>query len=146
MSNVTNYLKSNTAYKFSLSVKLGKGEKPDEVKMTMQKGDTNYDTIGVATVSADEWTTISGKFKPAGGDPYLLVYIEAGRANTAYFIDDFKIENLGDETPAQSGVLLKNDFEDQTAQNWFVRGDDAQMFSSNASGSQSLKITGWTQN
>ncbi len=144
--NLTKYLKANTAYKFSLSVKLGKGEKPDDLKMTMQKGDTGYETIAAANANADGWTTLSGKFKPAGGEPYLLVYIEAARPNTSYFIDDFKIESLGDEIPAQTGEILKNDFEDMTAQNWFVRGDAVQIFSSNAAGSQSLKVTGRAKN
>ena len=84
------------------------------------------------------------KFKPSGGDPYLLLYVEAGRANTSFYIDDFKIEVAGDETPAQKGTILQNDFEDLTAQNWVVRGDGVQMFSSNAAGSQSLKVTGRT--
>ena len=144
--NVTKLLKANTAYKFSLSIRLGKGEKPDDVKMTMQKGDSQYEQIAAANANADGWTTLSGNFKPSGGDPYLLVYIEAARQNTAYFIDDFKIESLGDEIPAQTGELLKNDFEDLTAQNWFVRGDAVQIFSSNAAGSQSLKVTGRAKN
>ncbi len=144
--NVTKILKPNTAYKFSLSIKLGKGEKPDDVKMTMQKGDTGYETVAAANANADGWTTLSGRFKPAGGEPYLLVYIEAARPNTSYFIDDFKIESLGDEIPVQTGELLKNDFEDMTAQNWFVRGDAVQIFSSNAAGSQSLKVTGRAKN
>ena len=144
--NVTKFLRANAAYKFSVSVKLAKGEKPDDLKMTMQKGDNSYETIAVANANADGWTTLAGKFKPSGGEPFLLVYIEAARPNTSYFIDDFKIESLGDEIPAQAGVLLKNDFEDMTAQNWFVRGDAVQIFSSNAAGSQSLKVTGRAKN
>jgi endo-1,4-beta-xylanase len=143
--NLTKFLKSGKAYKFTVSVRLAKNEKPDEIKMTMQGGDNNFYPIGAKSVSADEWTTISGNFKPLGKDPYLLVYIEAARANTSYFIDDFKIENPVDEIPAQSGEILKNDFEDLTGQNWTVRGDNVQMFSSNAGGSQNLKVSGRTQ-
>ncbi len=144
--NITKILSGGKAYNFTVSVKLAKGEKPDDIKMSIQRGDTNYDTIGVARVNSDDWTTISGRFKCSGSDPYMLVYIEAIRANTSYFIDDFKIENAGDDIPKQTGVILQNDFEDMTAQNWVVRGDAAEMFSSNAGGSQSLKITGRTQN
>ena len=144
--NVTKLLAPGNTYKFSVAVKLAKGESPDEVKMTMQRGDSQFDGIGIVNANANEWTTIAGTFKSSGGDAYLLVYIEAKRANTLYFIDDFKIEPLGDNIPKQSGIILQNDFEDQTAQNWFVRGDNVQMFSSNASGSQSLKVTGRTQN
>ncbi len=144
--NLTQILKGGNAYKFSVAIKLANREKPDEVKMTIQRGDNDYDNVGGGTANADGWTTISGRFKPSGKDAYLLLYIEAARPNTTFFVDDFKIENLGDEIPAQSGVLLKNDFEDMTAQNWFVNGENVQMFSSNAAGSQSLKVTGRTQN
>ena len=67
--NVTKVLKANTTYKFTLSIRLGKGEKPDDVKMTMQKGDNGYEQIAAANAGADGWTTLSGKFKSAGGDP-----------------------------------------------------------------------------
>jgi endo-1,4-beta-xylanase len=144
--NVTKMLSVGKTYNFTVAVKLNKGESPDDVKMTVQGGDTQYYGVAATKANADEWTTFSGKFKPSGSDPYLLIYIEAGRDNTSFYIDDFKIETLEVEIPKQSGVLLKNDFEDMTAQNWFVNGENVQMFSSNASGSQSLKVTGRTQN
>lgn len=143
--NVTKLLTAGTAYKFTVSVKLNKGESPDLIKMTMQRGDNQFDGVGGATVDADNWTTISGRFKPTGGDPYLLIYIEAGRERTSFFIDDFKIETAGDEIPPQKGVILQTDFEDQTAQNWFVRGDKVEIFSSTAAGSRSLKVAGRTE-
>jgi Carbohydrate binding domain len=142
--NLTKILSGGKVYKFTVSVKLAKGEASDDIKMTMQRGDSQYDTIGVASANSSDWTTISGKFKCSGGDPYMLVYIEAIRANTAYFIDDFKIELAGDNTPKQTGILLQNDFEDKTAQNWIVRGDNVAMFSSNAFGVNSLKVSGRT--
>lgn len=142
--NVTKLLAPGKAYKFTVSVKLAKGEAPDEIKMTMQRGDNRFDGVGMTMVNSTEWTTFSGKFRYPGGDPYLLLYIEAIRANTAYFIDDFSIESLGDDIQPQTGIILQNDFEDLTAQNWTVRGDGVQMFSSNAAGSQSLKVSGRT--
>lgn len=142
---VTKLIAGGQTYKFTLSVKLAKGEKPDEIKMTMQRGENQYDSVGIGTANSESWTTISGNFKPTGGDASLLLYVEAGRPNSAYFIDDFKIESLGDGIPKQSGVILQNDFEDQTAQNWFARGDGVQMFSSNVAGSQSLKVSGRTK-
>ncbi len=144
--NVTKLLAPGKAYKFTVSVKLAKGEAPDEIKMTMQRGDNQFDGVGITTVNSNEWTTFSGKFKYPGGDSYLLLYIEAIRANTSYYIDDFKIESLGDDIPPQTGIILQNDFEDLTAQNWTVRGDGVQMFSSNAAGGQSLKVSGRTAN
>ena len=142
--NLTKTLAAANTYKFTLSVKLAKGEGSDQIKMTMQRGDTVFTDVGITNATANEWTTFSGKFKPSGGDLYLLLYVEALRPNTAYSIDDFKIELAGDDTPPQKGTLLLNDFEDMTAQNWFVNGESVQMFSSSASGSQSLKITGRT--
>ena len=144
--NVTKMLSAGKTYNFSAAVKLNKGEAPDDVKMTVQGGDTQYYGVAATKANADEWTTFSGNFKPTGSDPYLLLYIEAGRDNTSFYIDDFKIESREAEIPKQTGVLLTNDFEDMTAQNWFVNGENVQMFSSNASGSQSLKVTGRTQN
>jgi endo-1,4-beta-xylanase len=142
--NLTKILSAGKEYKFTVAVKLAKGEATDEVKMTMQRGDSQYDGVGITTANANEWTTFSGKFKPSGGDPYLLLYVEAGRPKTSYYIDDFKIELAGDDIPAQTGTILQNDFEDMTAQNWVVNGEGVQMFSSNAAGSQSLKVTGRT--
>ncbi len=142
--NLTKVLSAGRSYKFTVAVKLAKGETPDEIKMTMQRGDTVFTDVGITNANADGWTTFSGKFKPSGGDSYLLLYIEAIRARTSYYIDDFKIELAGDDIPAQSGTILQNDFEDKTAQNWFTNGEGVQMFSSNASGSQSLKVTGRT--
>ena len=144
--NLTKSLSGGKAYKFSVSVKLAKGETADDVRMTMQWGDNDYSTVGNTNASATEWTTFSGKFAPKGNESFLTIYVEAARANTVYYIDDFKIEPAGDDIPAQSGILLQNDFEDRTAQNWNTYGDGVQMFSSNASGSQSLKVTGRTAN
>ncbi len=142
--NLTKILSAGKVYKFTVAVKLAKGEAIDEIKMTMQRGDSQYDGVGITNANANEWTLLSGKFKPSGGDPYLLLYVEAGRAKTSYYIDDFKVELAGDDIPAQTGTILQNDFEDMTAQNWVVLGDGVQMFSSNAAGSQSLKVTGRT--
>lgn len=142
--NLTKTLAAAKTYQLTVSVKLAKGEAADEIKMTMQRGDTQFDGVGSTNVTANEWTTFSGKFKPSGGDPYLLIYIEAGRAGTSYYIDDFKIKLLGEDIPAQKGVILLNDFEDMTGQNWITNGEGVEMFSSNVGGSQSLKITGRT--
>jgi endo-1,4-beta-xylanase len=144
--NLTKSLSGGKAYKFTVSVKLAKGEAADEVRMTMQWGDNDYSTVAINNANANEWTTFSGKFAPKGSEPFLTIYVEAARANTSYYVDDFKVEPAGDDIPAQSGILLQNDFEDMTAQNWNTYGDGVQMFSSNAGGSQSLKVTGRTAN
>lgn len=142
--NVTKFLKAGKTYKFSVAVRMAKDEKPDDVKLTMQRGDNDFEGIGGISASADAWTTISGRFRASGRDQYLLVYVESARPTASFYLDDFSISPAGDEIPAQSGVLLTNDFEDMTAQNWYVNGDGVQMFSSNAGGSQSIKISGRT--
>ncbi len=142
--NITRFLQRQKAYKFTISVKLAKGEKSDVIKMTLQKGDNGFDQVSSATVSSDDWTTISGKHTFSGGDSYVLVYIEADRPNTSFFIDDFKLEDAGNDIPKQTGIILQNNFEDLTAQNWFVLGENVGMFSSNVFGGNSLKVSGRT--
>ncbi len=127
--NVSSMLRSGKLYKFSVSVKLDKKEAPDAIRMTMERGNNNFSGIAGANANSEGWTTLSGTFAPSGGDPYLLVFIEAGRSSTSYFLDDFKIEGAP-LIPTQEGVLLKNDFEKFTAENWVVRGDNVQIFSS----------------
>ncbi len=144
--NVTKALSGGKAYKFAVSVKLAKSEAADEMRMTMQWGESDYSTVGIVNANANEWVTFFGKFTPKGSEPFLTIYVEAARPNTSYYIDDFKIELAGDDIPPQTGILLQNDFEDNTAQNWFVRGDGVEMFSTNAAGSQSLKVAGRTAN
>lgn len=138
--NLTKKVTGGNIYKFTVSVKLDKGEDADEIKLTMQRGDDQFGNVGKASVSADKWTTISGNFNIPGTDPYLLVFVEAARPGTSYYIDDFKIELVKDNTPEQTGTLIKNDFEDSTAQNWFTLGEGVQLFSTTAGGSRSLKV------
>ncbi len=148
--NIIKLLPAGKIYRFTASVKLGKNEKPDNLKMTIQRGsgggESTYDNLAVVNATADEWKTVSGTFKPNGSDGYILVYFEADRASTSFFIDDFKIELAGDGIPKQEGVILQNDFEDLTAQNWIVRGENVGMFSSNAFGANSLKVSGRSAN
>jgi endo-1,4-beta-xylanase len=138
--SVTKLLTPGETYRFTASVKLLKGFQPDEIKLTMQRGENQYQQVATGTVSADEWRTLTGIYKVPNGKDSLLFYIEAGRGNTSYVIDDFKIEKGEISLPKQSGTILQNDFEDMTGQNWITRGDGVQMFSSNAGGSQSLKV------
>ncbi len=148
--NVIKLLSPGKIYKFTASVKLGKSDKPDNLKMTIQRGagggESSYDNLAMVNANSDEWKTMSGNFKPSGSDGYILVYFEAEGKTTSFYLDDFKIELAGDGIPKQAGTILKNDFEDMTAQDWFPRGDGVQMFSSNAAGSQSLKVTSRTVN
>lgn len=137
--NVTEILKANTTYEFTVSVKLGKKQEPDKINLTMERGNNKFSGIGEATANADGWTTVTGRFKPDGKDQYLLVYVEAGRERTSFYIDNFKIDRVV-EIPNQKGVLITSDFEDRTAQNWFVRGSGVQIFSTTAGGSRSLKV------
>ncbi|NNF00202.1 MAG: hypothetical protein HKN25_14380 [Pyrinomonadaceae bacterium] len=140
--NVTKLLQKGKQYKFTVSVKLAKKQSPDEIKMTMERGNNNYSQIAAANANADGWTTISGSFSPTGSDPYLLLYLEAAGARTSYFLDDFKIEGAS-LIPKQEGLLHKSDFEDFTAQDWIPFGNGVQMFSSKPLGSsRGIRIAG----
>lgn len=148
--NIIKLLSPGKTYKFTVSIKLAKNNNPDNVKMTIQRGSGNsesiFDNVAMVNANPDGWQTMSGTFKPSGSDGYILVYLEAEKPNTSFYVDDFKIEIAGDNIPTQSGVILQNDFEDMTSQNWTMRGDGVQMFSSNAFGSQNLKVAARTQN
>ncbi len=143
--NVSKYLVAGKKYKFTVSVKLSKKEAPDVIRMTMERGNSNFSGIAGAKANANEWTTLSGTFVPSGSDPYLLVFIEAGRSTTAYFLDDFKIEGAP-LIPEQAGVLVKNDFENFTSQGWYAFGSGVQMFSSKPLGSsRCVRVAGRTE-
>lgn len=138
--NVTNIVSPGKTYELSVAVKLDKKQPPEQIKMTMQRGDNQFAGIAASEVSADGWTTLAGKYRDPGGADYLLLYIEAGRDRTAFFIDDFKIVETA-AAPEQKGVLIRSDFEDKTAQGWFVRGSGVQMFSSlEGGGSRALRV------
>lgn len=141
--NVTNNLKAGKTYLFTASVRLVDDQNPDVIKMTMQRGDKQWEGVAAIQAKADEWSTLSGKFKPDGSDPYLLIYFEATGDRTAFYVDDFKIEMV--EPPKQSGILLTSDFQDKTAQNWTIRGENVQMFSAAIGDARSLKVGGRTE-
>jgi endo-1,4-beta-xylanase len=136
--NITSKLEAGKTYLFTVSVKLDKGEKPDDIKMTMQGGDNKFYGVGAVSANDQEWKTFSGKFTNTRSAPYLLIYIEASRVNTSYFIDDFKIETVG--IPEQAGVILTTDFQDKTSQNWGTRGEGVEMFSAAAGTDISLLV------
>ena len=52
--NSTKILSASKAYKFTVSVKLAKGEAADEVKMTMQREDNQWDGVALTTANANE--------------------------------------------------------------------------------------------
>lgn len=139
--NVTGILSRGKTYRLTASVKLEEGMQPAVLKMTMQRGDNRWDTLAVTNASDAVWSTFSGTFRPDGGDPYLLVFIESEDPRVSYYIDDFKIEAFElDEN--QKGVLIKTDFQDGTAQNWLVHGQDVQVFSGMIGRSFVLKVDG----
>ena len=140
--NVSSLLKKQQAYEFTVSVKLAQNEKPDVIRMNMERGNNNFSGIGAVEANADVWKTVSGKFTPNGRDPYLLVFIEAGRANTSYYLDDFKIV-AASLIPKQEGVLVKNDFENFTSQGWYAFGNGVQMYSSKPlKSSRGIRVAG----
>jgi endo-1,4-beta-xylanase len=142
--NVTKYLKPGQIYQFSVSVRVDEDDKTDDIRMTMERGNKNFSAVGIVKGKPGEWTKLSGRFQPTGKDPYLLLYIEAAGNTTSFFIDDFKLEAAA--PPEQKGVLIKNDFEDGTAQNWLVLGESVKMFSvADESGKRSLRVSDRTE-
>ena len=141
--DVTPILKAGKSYNITISAKLAEKESPDELKLTMQRGLNQYVGIDLEVVNSDGWKTLQGKYKEEGGADPLILYVEATRTDTNFFLDNFKITEASD-IPDQKGVLLKNDFEDSTAQNWVIRGDrNVQMFSSTQGGtSRALRVEG----
>jgi endo-1,4-beta-xylanase len=142
--NLTRVLKKGKAYRFTVSVRLEEGREPALIKLTMQRGDNLWTPIAAATVSDGDWTKLSGVFRPDGGDPYLLIFLESEDARTSFYMDDFKIEAF-DADVEQKGTLLKTDFQDGTAQNWLVRGDGVQVFSGQIGDNIVLKVDGRTE-
>jgi endo-1,4-beta-xylanase len=90
--NVSEMLEAGKNYKFTVSAKLESGQQPAVLKMTIQRGDNRWEPIASATTTDAEWTTLSGGFRPDGGDPYLLVFVESEDPKSSYFLDGFKIE------------------------------------------------------
>ncbi|NNE66343.1 MAG: hypothetical protein HKN33_07230 [Pyrinomonadaceae bacterium] len=141
--NITKLLEQGKRYRFTASVKLAKDQDPDQIKMTMQRGDNQFDGVASTEANAGEWKTISGQYILKTADPYLLIYLEANGPRTSFFIDDFKIELLG--APEQKGTVLKTDFQNASAQNWLVRGDNVKMYSAAVGGDIFLRVGGRSQ-
>ncbi|WFE20645.1 endo-1,4-beta-xylanase [Solwaraspora sp. WMMD937] len=76
----------------------------------------DYDWIGNTTVTADDWTTVTGEFTvPADADPATYqVYLEAAEATATYLVDDILITapDTGPGGPPPGTVVIDSDFED----------------------------------
>lgn len=142
--NLTNKLKRGRWHLFSVSVKLDGSETKERLKMSMQRGDNRWDNIAESDVGSGDWVRLTGRFKPDGSSPYLLVYLESENPRVSFFMDDFKIEEI--PVKKQEGVLIKSDFQDQTAQNWLIMGPGVKMFAAAIGGNTYLKVSGRTEN
>ncbi|MDG4765757.1 endo-1,4-beta-xylanase [Solwaraspora sp. WMMD406] len=76
----------------------------------------DYTWIGDTTITADEWTTVTGTFTvPGDADPAeYQVYLEAADATAAYFVDDILITAPADGPggPEPGTIVIDTDFED----------------------------------
>ena len=124
-------LEPGTTYDFSVDVKLADGVAATEARLV---GFPDYTWIGNTTVTATDWTTISGTWTvPADATAAdTKAYVGTSDLNPAapytYLVDNFTVTTAdptdpvgGAETPAPATTALSNDFE-ETLDPWGARG------------------------
>src|SRR5690349_8564178 len=138
-------------YIFAIFVRMEEGQANDSLKMTMQStinGSNTFNTVAsAATVTNSAWVKMTGAFTPSSNATALLLYVEGASATSAYYIDDFTVEqsNGGCANPPDNSGFA-SDFESGTTQGWAGRGA-AQVANSTADahgGTHSLLVTGRT--
>lgn len=105
---------AGVTYTFSARVRLAAGGPTSSEFRFVMKPDYNW--IGNTTVTADDWTTVTGQFTvPADADPAgYQVYLEAAEASATYLVDDILITrpDTGSGGPEPGTVVIDTDFED----------------------------------
>lgn len=139
--NVSRLLEPGKIYRLYAAVRLAEKSKESLIKMTIQRGDDQFATVATVSATDGGWQTLSGTFRPSGGDPFLLVYFESVDPRVSFYIDDFRIESFGTGVQ-QEGTLLKTDFQDGTLQNWLVNSPDVQIFSGAIEKNVVIKVDG----
>lgn len=150
-------LSKTTVYQITAWVRLVSGEAPDTLKITMQRtavgGSNVFDQIATSStngVTDAGWVMLQGQYSFTTDVSGLLLYVEASRATTQYYLDDFSITEvpaLGCSVPPDTTGILTN-FEDNTTQGWRPRigRETVAVTSADAhSGSFSLLTTGRQQ-
>jgi endo-1,4-beta-xylanase len=133
-------------YKVSTAVRLGPGETPTTVKMTVMRtptgGSAVFEPVSGASnsnVTADGWVTLTGNYSFTGNVSGLLMYVESNSATASYYIDTFSLVQTAPPP-------LSFDFEDGQVQPWFTFGSPTLTNVTEAAntGTHSLKVTNRT--
>lgn len=150
-------LSKTTVYQITGWVRLAPGEEPDTLKITMQRtpvgGSTAFDQVAASAtngVTDAGWVMLQGQYSFTTDVSGLLLYVEAGRATTQYYLDDFSIQEvpaLGCSDPPDNSGIHTN-FETGTTEGWRPRIGRETVVATTAdahSGSFSLLTTGRQQ-
>ncbi|GGK90245.1 beta-xylanase [Sphaerisporangium melleum] len=115
-ASVTPPLEKGVTYTITAYARLAPGTPDTTIALTVQRtpdgGETTYERVGAATVTATGWTEISGTYSFATESPDLQLYAESTDATAAFHLDDITITS--DTEPGRSGVT--SDFETGTTQ------------------------------
>lgn len=113
-------LTSGNSYEVSVWVKLAADEPTETVKITgklVDDADTTtyneYTQIASGTVTADEWTRLSGTYVPQGQFETFIFETPDGSANVSFYLDNFAIYgevNNPDPDPTGEGLASQVDF------------------------------------
>ncbi|MBX6382769.1 MAG: endo-1,4-beta-xylanase [Microbispora sp.] len=130
-------------YQITAYARLVSGEAPSTIALTVQRtpdgGETTYERVAAATVTADGWAELSGTYSFGADSSGLQLYAESSDATASYYIDDVVITS--DTDPTRSG--LSTDFETGTAQGWSPRASASLAVTTDVAhgGSRSLAVT-----
>lgn len=94
--DVTGKMQKGSTYSISVWVKLAKGEKPTDLRLSMQRDfqseETRYNTvIGDTKVTADNWVQLSTNYLFGYTVDTASLYLESTEGTPSFYIDDFEL-------------------------------------------------------
>ena len=128
-------------YEIEAWVKLAPGSEPAGVNLGMQQpGATNeYPWVGGRpTVSADEWTLLSGSYTVDAATPPTVLYVESASATVDILLDDVLITGAAPPDPGVT-VVSSLSFDDESIDPWTQSGSPTLSFV-DADGGKALSI------
>ncbi|WP_210479633.1 endo-1,4-beta-xylanase [Naasia sp. SYSU D00948] len=137
-------LQSEVEYTFSMRVRLAEGVTgPAGVRFVAETrhaaGNTTYDWIGGASMTADAWSTVTGTYTvPAGASTQVYIGTDDLAAPYGYLVDDILI--TGPAAPPAEQTITAVDFDDSTTGTWTPSGNPALAYV-DADGGKALSIT-----
>ena len=124
-TNVLGKVTLGKKYDFSVWVKLGPGEAPADVRLSIERrsgGTPTFATIGArAGVTAEAWVQITGSYTLAVEVDFLTVYLETASGTQPFYMDDFQMVFVR-PLPIETGIpslkdVIGDDFKIGTAMN-----------------------------